>query len=61
MNTRVSHIAQQQVVMDGFTMSPSPSPPASEDEGNDDGSSDDDDANEDDGASSSGDKEMTAF
>ena len=59
-NTRVGRIAQQQVVMDGFTMSPSPSPPASEEEGNDDGSSDDDDANEDDGASSSGDEEMTA-
>ena len=57
-NTRVSHIPQQQAVVGGFTASPSPSPSpqASEDEG-DDGDSD---ADEDEDASSSGDKEMTA-
>ena len=57
-NTRVSHIAQWQAVMGGFTTSPSPSPQLSEDEGDDDGFSDDD-ADENDGASSFSDEEMT--
>ena len=40
-NTRVGHIARRQVVMDGFTVASSPSPPVSEDE-SDDGSNSDD-------------------
>jgi len=58
-NTLVGRITRQQAVMGGITMSPSPSPQASEEEGNNDGFSDDD-ADEDDGASSSSDEEMFA-
>ena len=47
MNTRVGHIARQQVVMGGFTVASSPSPLASENE-SDDGS-DNDDSEEDNG------------
>ena len=64
-NTRVSHIAQQQAHMGGFTvsLSPSLSPQASEDEDDDGGfGDDDDDDNEDESedTSSSSDKEITA-
>ena len=56
-NTRVSRFAQQQVHIDGFVASPSPSLETTEEE-EDDGDSDGDDDDKD--ASSSGDKEMTA-
>ena len=59
MNTRIGRIAQRQVVMGGFTIASSPSPPASEDE-SDDGS-DSDDVDEDDGASSLSDDEMLMY
>ena len=59
MNTRIGRIAQRQVVMGGFTIASSPSPPASEDE-SDDGS-DSDDVDEDDGASSPSDDEMLMY
>ena len=56
-NTHVSRIARQQVVMNGFIAYTSPSPLASEDE-SDDGSSSDN-ANEDDGDSLPSDDEMS--
>ena len=58
-NTHVSCIARQQAIMGGFTMSPSPSPQASEDESYDDVFGDDND-DEDEDTSSSGDEEMIA-
>ena len=58
MNTHVGHIAQQQVVMGGFTITSSRSPPALEDESDDGSGSDDTDEDKD--ASSSSDDEMTA-
>ena len=60
MNTYVSCIAQRQAIIGGFTVSPSPSPQALEDEGDDDGSGDDV-ADEDEDASSFGDEEMTTL
>ena len=57
MNTRVGHIARQQVVMGGFTVASSPSPSASEDESND--GSDSGNANKDDDAGSPSDDEMS--
>ena len=51
-NTRVSRIARQQAVMDGFTMATSPSPEASEDESDDGFGSDDADEDDDDGSPS---------
>ena len=58
-NTRVSHIVQQQARLGGFVESPSPSPEASKDEDDDgDSNDDDDDGNED--ASLPSDEEMTA-
>ena len=57
MNTRVSRIARQQVVVGGFTVASSPSPLASEDE-SDDGI-DSDDVNEDDDNGSPSDDEMS--
>ena len=48
-NTCVSHIAQRQAVIGGFTVASSPSPSATKDE-SDDGSNSDD-VDEDDGAS----------
>ena len=59
-NTYVSCIAQRQAIIGGFTVSPSPSPQALEDEGDDDGSGDDV-ADEDEDASSFGDEEMTTL
>ena len=56
MNTRVSRIAQQQVIMGGFIVASSPSPLTSEDESNDGSGSDD---VEDDGANSPSDDEMS--
>ena len=56
-NTHVGRITRRQVVMGGFTIASSPSPPASEDESDDGFSSNDDD--EDDGASSPSDDEMS--
>ena len=56
-NTRVGRITQRQVVMGGFNVASSPSPPASEDE-SDDGSGSDD-ADEDDGDSLPNDDEMS--
>ena len=46
-NTSAGHIARRQVVMIGFTIASSLTPPASEDKGDD--GSDSDDADEDDG------------
>ena len=46
-NTRVSRIARQQAVMDGFTMATSPSPEASEDESDGFGSANDVDDDDD--------------
>ena len=57
MNTRVSRIARQQVVVGGFTVASSPSPLASEDE-SDDGI-DSDDVDEDDDNGSPSDDEMS--
>ena len=47
--THVSRIARQQAVMGGFTVSFSPSPPASKDESDDGSSSDDADEDDNDG------------
>ena len=57
MNTCVSRIARQQVVVGGFTVASSPSPLASEDE-SDDGI-DSDDVDEDDDNGSPSDDEMS--
>ena len=57
MNTRVSRIARQQVVVGGFTVASSPSPLASEDES--DNGIDSDDVNEDDDNGSPSDDEMS--
>ena len=57
MNTRVSRIARQQVVVGGFTVASSPSPLAFEDE-SDDGI-DSDDVDEDDDNGSPSDDEMS--
>ena len=57
MNTRVSRITRQQVVVGGFTVASSPSPLASEDE-SDDGI-DSDDVDEDDDNGSPSDDEMS--
>ena len=58
-NTHVGRITRRQVVMGGFTVASSPSPPASEDESDDGFSSND--ADEDDGASSPSDNEMSTW
>ena len=55
-NTRIGHIARRQVVISGFTITSSPSPPTSEDESGDFSGSDD--ANEDDDDDSPSDDEM---
>ena len=56
-NTRVGRIARQQAVIGGFTITSSPSPPASKDESDDGFSSDD--VDKDDGASLPSDDEMS--
>ena len=56
-NTRVGRIARRQVVIGGFSVASSPSPPTSEDESDDGFGSDG--ANEDNGASLLSDDEMS--